>query len=111
MSGKNARLGSRNLAKGGLTKELVVKMEEGQETDKGFSESFYFNTGLKRNPLLVVYPLKLSFMPKKEGQPLDEEKKKIAEQFDFPIIGLSVGVPLINGKKPEKRKYKVNKRK
>lgn len=111
MSGKNARLGSRNLAKGGLTKELVEKMEEGQETDKGFSESFYFNTGLKRNPLLVVYPLKLSFMPKKEGQPLDEEKKKIAEQFDFPIIGLSVGVPLINGKKPEKRKYKVNKRK
>ena len=50
-------------------------------------------------------------MPKKEGQPLDEEKKKIAEQFDFHIIGLSVGVPLINGKKPEKRKYKVNKRK
>ena len=50
-------------------------------------------------------------MPKKEGQPLDEEKKKIAEQFDFPLIGLSVGVPLINGKKPEKRKYNVNKRK
>ena len=41
----------------------------------------------------------------------DEIKKRIAESIDFPIIGLSIGIPLIAGKKKEKIKYKVNKQK
>lgn len=110
MSGKNSRLGSKDLAKGGLTKMTVEKMEEGQEEGKNFSEDFYFNTGMKRNPLMVVYPVKLSYEPK-DGQPVDETKKKIAESIDFPIIGLSIGIPRINGKKREVIKYKVNKQK
>lgn len=110
MSGKNSRLGSKDLAKGGLTKAIVKKMEEGQEEGKNFSEDFYFNTGMKRNPLMVVYPVKLSYEPK-DGQPVDETKKKIAESIDFPIIGLSIGIPRINGKKREVIKYKVNKQK
>ena len=110
MSGKNSRLGSKDLAKGGLTKTIVEKMEEGQEEGKNFSEDFYFNTGMKRNPLMVVYPVKLSYEPK-DGQPVDETKKKIADSIDFPIIGLSIGIPRINGKKREVIKYKVNKQK
>ena len=110
MSGKNSRLGSKDLAKGGLTKAIVEKMEEGQEEGKNFSESFYFNTGMKRNPLMVVYPVKLSYEPK-DRQPVDDIKKKIAESIDFPIIGLSIGIPRINGKKREIIKYKVNKQK
>ena len=110
MSGKNSRLGSKDLAKGGLTKATVKKMEEGQEEGKNFSEDFYFNTGMKRNPLMVVYPVKLSY-ESKDGQPIDETKKKIAESIDFPIIGLSIGIPRINGKKREVIKYKVNKQK
>lgn len=110
MSGKNSRLGSKDLAKGGLTKMTVKKMEEGQEEGKNFSEDFYFNTGMNRKPLMVVYPVKLSYEPK-DGQPVDETKKKIAESIDFPIIGLSIGIPRINGKKREVIKYKVNKQK
>ena len=110
MSGKNSRLGSKDLAKGGLTKATVEKMEEGQEERKNFSEDFYFNTGMKRNPLMVIYPVKLSYEPK-DGQPVDEIKKKIAESIDFPIIGLSIGIPRISGKKREVIKYKVNKQK
>ena len=110
MSGKNSRLGSKDLAKGGLTKATVEKMEEGQEEGKSFSEDFYFNTGMKRNPLMVIYPVKLSYEPL-EGQPVDETKEKIAKSIDFPIIGLSIGIPRINGKKREVIKYKVNKQK
>lgn len=110
MSGKNSRLGSKDLAKGGLTKATAEKMEEGQNEGKNFSEDFYFNTGMKRNPLMVVYPVKLSYEPK-DGRPVDETKKKIAESIDFPIIGLSIGIPRINGKKREVIKYKVNKQK
>ena len=109
MSGKNSRLGSKDLAKGGLTKKIVEMMEAGQEEGKAFSEDFYFNTGMKRNPLMVIYPVKLSYEPKEET--VDETKKRIAESIDFPIIGLSIGIPLITGKKKEKIKYKVNKQK
>lgn len=110
MSGKNSRLGSKDLAKGGLTKKIVEMMEAGQEEGKAFSEDFYFNTGMKRNPLMVIYPVKLSYEPKEE-ETVDETKKRIAESIDFPIIGLSIGIPLITGKKKEKIKYKVNKQK
>lgn len=110
MSGKNSRLGSKDLAKGGLTKKIVEMMEAGQEEGKAFSEDFYFSTGMKRNPLMVIYPVKLSYEPK-EGETVDETKKRIAESIDFPIIGLSIGIPLIAGKKKEKIKYKVNKQK
>ena len=110
MSGKNSRLGSKNLAKGGLREETVKEMEKGQKEGKAFSENFYFSSGKKRNPLMVIYPVKLSYEPQK-GQKEDETKKKIVESVDFPIIGLSVGIPLINGKKKKKIRYKVNKQK
>lgn len=110
MSGKNSRLGSKDLAKGGLAKKIVEMMEAGQAEGKAFSEDFYFSTGMKRNPLMVIYPVKLSY-ESKEGETIDETKKKIAESIDFPIIGLSIGIPLISGKKKEKIKYKVNKQK
>lgn len=110
MSGKNSRLGSKDLAKGGLTKKIVKMMEEGQEEGRVFGEDFYFSTGMKRNPLMVIYPVKLSYTTK-EGEAVDETKKKIAESIDFPIIGLSIGIPIIAGKKKETIKYKVNKQK
>ncbi len=106
MSGKNSRLGSRNLAKGGLTKEIVNKMEEGQTPGKALSEDFYFRTGMRRNPLLVIYPVRLS--EPKDGKNI-EEAKTIASGIDFPVIGLSIGVPLVSGKKREVIKFKVNK--
>jgi len=109
MSGKNSRLGSRNLAKGGLSPKLVEAMENGQPAGKGLSEDFYFNTGKPRNPLMVIYPIRLSY-PQKEGTPIDESKQKIMESIDFSIIGLSIGIPYISGKKHKVIKLKVNKR-
>lgn len=108
MSGKNSRLGSKDLAKGGLTKDIVKQMEAGQEGGKTLSEDFYFNTGIKRNPLMVIYPVKLSIKP---GDRDYEIKMKIAAAIDVPIIGLSIGVPRINGKKKEIIRYKINKQK
>ena len=110
MSGKNSRLGSKDLAKGGLTRDIVAQMEEGQESEKSFSESFYFKTGYRRNPLLVVYPVQLSYVPKPEDQD-NEKKKAIAAAIDFPVVGLSIGIPLIKGKQRKRIKYKINKQK
>ena len=106
MSGKNSRLGSKNLAKGGLTPDVVNKMEKG--FNGRINENSYFRTGMQRNPLLVIYPLKLSCTQGKDGV-VDEAKKRIAENIPSPVIGLSLGIPLIKGKKMEKIKYKVNK--
>ena len=112
MSGKNSRLGSKDLAKGGLTKDEVAKMVAGHESEKSFSESFYFKTGYKRRPLLVVYPVKLDYT-RKAGEDDEQAKTKeaIAKAIDFPVVGLSVGVPLINGKERVRIKYKINKQK
>ncbi len=110
MSGKNSRLGSKDLAKGGLTVEVVNELEEGIKGEKSVGENFYFKSGIKRNPLLVIYPIKLTSTKNKAIEE-DEKKEKIIKSFDFPLIGLSIGIPSIIGKAPETLKYKINKQK
>lgn len=111
MSGKNSRLGSKDLAKGGLTRGQVEEMEAGHDGgEKSFSEDFYFKTGIKRNPLLVIYPVHLHYEPK-DGEPVDETKNAITQSLDFPAIGLSIGIPKIKGLKEKRIKYKINKQK
>ena len=111
MSGKNSRLGSKDLAKGGLLKKTVEDMEAGADNGgKSFSEDFYFKTGKKRNPLLVIYPVKLSYEVK-EGDTEDSAKRTIADTINYPIVGLSIGIPFISGKKRQRIKYKINKQK
>ena len=63
---------------------------------------------MKRNPLMVIYPVKLA---PKETDSEYETKKKIADSIDFPIVGVSIGIPRISGKKREVIKYKINKQK
>lgn len=112
MSGKNSRLGSKDLAKGGLKKATVEAMEAGREGSRSISESFYFRSGLKRNPLLVVYPVKLAYSRKPEDKPDQAAAKEaIINSVDFPVIGLSIGIPLINGMSRITIKYKINKQK
>jgi hypothetical protein len=87
-------------------------METGHgEGGKSFSESFYFKSGHKRNPLLVIYPVKLA--PPKDGEEAEQKasKQKIIDDVDFPVIGLSIGVPAIKGMERIRLKYKVNKQK
>ena len=112
MSGKNSRLGSNDMAKGGLKRREVEEMEAGHEGNgKTLSDSFYFKSGIKRYPLLVIYPVKLA-SPK--GNEDDDQKKAmqdIIDAIDFPVIGLSIGVPAIKGMERIRLKYKINKQK
>lgn len=109
MSGKNSRLGSKNLAKGGLTEDKARKMEERERRNpntsgkKSFSQEVYFKSGIQRNPLLVIYPVELSV-------PDESDDRKMAAKKVAPpaIIGLSIGIPRIDGRESKKYIYKVN---
>lgn len=112
MSGKNSRLGSKDLAKGGLTHAQVEKMENSHHgSAKSFSESFYFKSGFKRNPLLVIYPVKLASPNGSEDDNQKKAKQDIIDAVDFPVVGLSVGIPAIKGMERICMKYRVNKQK
>lgn len=108
MSGKNSRLGSRDHAKGGLTEEMAEKIEEREHTcvgrDKELSQGAYFKSGIKRNPLLVIYPVELAVKP---NEP-DTRKLAVIHTTPTPIIGLSIGIPIIDGKEPQTFTYKIN---
>lgn len=109
MSGKNSRLGSKNLAKGGLAKKKAQEMEERERSNpnssgkKSFSQEVYFKSGIQRNPLLVIYPVELSV-------PDESDDRKMAAKKAAPpaIIGLSIGIPRIDGRESKKYTYKVN---
>lgn len=100
MSGKNSRLGSKGLAKGGLTKRKEDEIEA--RSPKPFNQETWFKSGTQRNPLLVIYPVEL--VDKKD----DAEKQKVMKKTPVPIIGLSIGIPRIDGKAPQVYNYKIN---
>lgn len=113
MSGKNSRLGSKDLAKGGLTEEEAKEMEaEYGEPGKTPGERFYFRSGHKRNPLLVIYPVKLYYEPKDEdGEEYSKAMRRIVDSIECPVVGLSIGIPMIHGVHEMRVKYKINKQK
>lgn len=108
MSGKNSRLGSRDHAKGGLSHEVVEEIEMRERKingrEKELSQEIYFKSGIKRNPLLVIYPVELIV---KENDP-DTRKQDVIRAIIPPVIGLSIGIPLIDGKEPQRFTYKIN---
>ncbi len=117
VSGKGSRLGSANFAKGGLSKEDAHKIEaDEKELQKitgqvhAFSQELYFTSGIKRNPLLVIYPVELKPISKNanNADETDLKKKEIVEQLSKPVIGLGVGIPLISGKRNITYQYKIN---
>ncbi len=105
MSGKGSRLGSRDAGKGGLTRDTVEKIEKAlrriEPEKKNFSQADYFKTGISRNPLLVIYPVQLKA---EEGT----EKEKLAQKAGAPLIGLSIGIPRVEGQEDKKYNYKIN---
>lgn len=117
MSGKGSRLGSSNLAKGGLTKEEVTEIEKVEKEyqrqigkECAFSQELYFNSGKTRNPLLVIYLVELNPKVKDiDGNDIiDEKRKEIIDSISVPIVGLSVGIPRISGKPSKSYQYKIN---
>lgn len=111
ISGSKARLGTTNFAKAGLMKEEFKKIEEkvnDQRRIRGFnkngklknaSENMYFSTGIVRNPLLIIYPIRL-----KESNEID--KRFLGENNLF--TGVSIGIPEIEGRKNIVYEYAIN---
>ena len=117
MSGKGARLGSANFAKGGLSRMQVAQIEKRardlQPKDgesHALSQEVYFTSGIKRNPLMVIYPVQLD--PKTRNK--DEEyynepaKCEIIRTISTPVVGLSIGIPCIDGRPNKTFQYKIN---
>lgn len=65
----------------------------------------YFNTGIERNPLVVIYPVQLLSSP----NGLDPEVDKYVDATNKLITGISIGIPDIKGVKSETYEYVVNK--
>ena len=91
-----------------MTEEMAEKIEEREHTcvgrDKELSQGAYFKSGIKRNPLLVIYPVELAVKP---NEP-DTRKLAVIHTTPTPIIGLSIGIPIIDGKEPQTFTYKIN---
>ena len=118
MSGKGSRLGSANHAKGGLTVDQKNRIEKAaralrpstDKPDKAFSQEEYFNSGEVRNPLLVIYPVQLSAKTRSsDGTTYDDpEKENLIREYPDLLIGLSIGIPSINGRKKKTFRYRIN---
>lgn len=105
MSGSKKRLGSIEYAKAGLTDkqhndiEVMVKKVQGKK--KSPSANMYFNTGIKRNPLLVIYPVQL----KKDGT---EKIDNFVEKLEIMVTGIAIGIPKIEGLDSITYEYVIN---
>lgn len=113
MSGKNAHLGSKDLSKAGMKKTVAQTIEKRnmQETGKTTSARTYFQyREIKRNPVLMIYPLKLEAIDKltKDLSPRD---RSILEEINnrHPLIGLGIGMPVMKGMESVTANYKINK--
>ena len=118
MSGSKSRLGNRSYAKGGLSKELAIKIEAGEHAEqlKRFGEIRPLNKNVffkpdffdkPRNPLLVIYPVELK-APVEIKNNTDLQKQTVAINMSEPLIGISVGIPAIRGREPKQYQYKIN---
>jgi hypothetical protein len=116
VSKSKKRLGSTDYALTGLEKEQMKLIEnsvnyvlEGQKNRKGGqkapTQNMYFNTGIPRNPLIVIYPVKLK--TGSEGE--DPRAKEFASSLKLLITGMSIGIPDIEGIQSVTYEYVVNK--
>ncbi len=115
MSKSKKRLGSTDYALAGLGKEEKILIEDnvnellnGKKNKKGGqkapTQNMYFNTGIPRNPLIVIYPVQLL-----DSKGVDAEIDKYVDSTNQLITGISIGIPDIKGVKSETYEYVVNK--
>ena len=113
MSGKKSRLGTRDYAMGGLTRDEVAQIVAGEEAIqlsnsgdvKPLNQNVFFKSDFldkPRNPLLVIYPVQLIPDENKTEQMIAYNNIKI------PLIGISVGIPWLRGQMPKTYQYKIN---
>ncbi|MEF2097294.1 Z1 domain-containing protein [Bacillus sp. CFBP9009] len=115
ISKSKKRLGSTDYALTGLEKEqmkLIVNsvdnLLKGQKNRKGGqkapTQNMYFNTGIPRNPLIVIYPVKLT-----NSKGVDSEVDGYVDSLEQLITGISIGIPDIEGVQSVTYEYVVNK--
>ncbi|MGM9518640.1 MAG: Z1 domain-containing protein [Acidaminococcus sp.] len=103
LGGEGSRLGSKGMSKAGLTKKQVEEIEEKFGKTNGKT---YFRSDIKRNPLLIIYPVELS-LPRNE-QNVDKETQHYQDLYEnHVLVGLAIGIPNTNGESI-KHVYKMN---
>ncbi|MGH1099132.1 Z1 domain-containing protein [Bacillus mycoides] len=116
ISKSKKRLGSTDYALAGLMKKEMELIEnsvknllDGQKNKKGRqkapTQNMYFNTGISRNPQIVIYPVQLS-----GTKGVDPEVDGYIDSLDDQLItGISIGIPDIQGVQSVTYEYVVNK--
>ena len=108
VSGRSAHMGSVNVYKSGETKEYVKKIKRLADKDGKVNQEDYFR--LKRNPLLVIWPLELTHLAGNSQAPIPEQVEKL-KALNIPAVGLSFGYPKLSSTDAIKvsKRYKLNK--
>lgn len=113
MSKSKKRLGVVGYVRGGLTKRQFEEIDKevkkqrenlGRTKNGGLkspSEYMYFNTGKNRNPLIIIYPIKL-----KPDE--DSRTKDFVENNSELVTGISIGIPDIDGSDSVTYEYAIN---
>lgn len=120
-SGSKKRLGSTDYALSGLNqkeyknikKSVDDLLESSLKTGKkkAPTEGNYFTTDIPRNPLLVIYPVKLKKATGKNK--MTEEINLIVEKLEkenLLVTGISMGIPSIKGVDSIPYEYVINKK-
>lgn len=116
ISKSKRRLGTTSYALAGLDtkkfssiKNSVDTLLKGQTNNKGGKKSptqnMYFNTGISRNPLIVIYPVQLL----KSNEETDSSINEYVDSLNVLITGISIGIPDIEGVQSLTYEYVVNK--
>lgn len=116
ISKSKRRLGNTEYALAGLEnskmqqiKEEVTLSLQGKKNKKGNqkspTENMYFNTGIDRNPLIVIYPIQLIMNSHEKSK----QNKNYSSLLNQVVIGISIGVPDIKGVQSTTYEYVVNK--
>lgn len=119
IGGSKKRLGTTMYARGGLTKkqkediEALLPLDENGKIKK--SDDLYFQMGVTRNPLLVIYPINLTkpVTAVEDNVTIAESVRNYIEQLvekngSALTTGISVGIPEVNGEENIRYTYTVN---
>ena len=91
--------------------KAAIELRPDNKKDSNFSETEYFNSGIKRNPLLVVLPVLLTDTDadaeiKKNKANLISEYRSADDRNLW--VGIEIGIPSIDGKKRVVYTYTIN---
>ena len=113
ISGKNSRVGDTEMYGLGLTKVEYDKIESDVKTkqNKNLSQADLFAPGIKRNPLLVIYPVELIIGDKTRREEPDKVlalEKVVEVAGTKPYVAIGMGFPCAVGEKAIEYIYTMN---